>query len=384
MAQVPIDVITAGDLPMDLVQQAIGIANTLQEEFRYTLVPEDELEDFRVLTLTRAHSTELLDYLAEVRRRNKGYHPFLIALVDAYLQGRDVGNIFGDHRPEEGLAVFTIYDVPETILPATKLSAYFLYYLAKASLAFVVPTKENHEDGRKCPYDRKMDKREIIDSMRARAVCNECRRFFANTALSSRQLMAAERMFAACGDLLIEDPDKAAQADSPPRVFVGSSVEGLPIARALKEHLSGDLAVTLWDEDDVFGLGDSNLEALERAVLAYQFGIFVFTPDDQLLRRGELTPVARDNVLFELGLFIGKLTRRRAFAVQPSKNSIAMPSDLAGITTATYDPDAVDLNAALATTCTQIRLAVRRALSPVEGEFLTALPNRARSAGNRP
>jgi predicted nucleotide-binding protein len=55
-------------------------------------------------------------------------------------------------------------------------------------------------------------------------------------------------------------------------------------------------------------LGDSTLEALERAVLEYEFGIFVFTPDDEIHTRGELKPVARDNVVFEAGLFIGKLT----------------------------------------------------------------------------
>jgi hypothetical protein len=368
MAQIPVDILTAGDLPMHHLVQAVTIANTLQDEFRYTLLPESELEDFRVLAFGRAYAYELLDHLSQIRARTKGYHPFVIAFVDAYLDGRDAGNLFGDDRPDDGLAIFTTCNVPVVIIPPTKLAAYFLYYLAKASLNFVVPQKKNHEDGRGCPYDRKMDKEELIDSMRARALCDECRRFIlADTALSARQLIAAERMFAACGTLLIDGPDDRDKVDSRPRVFVGSSVEGLPIARALKARLRDDLAITLWDEDSVFGLGDSTLEALERAVSAYQFGLFVFTPDDELHTRGEIRAVARDNVLFELGLFIGKLTRRRAFAVQPSKRRIVMASDLAGIMTAQYDPDEPDLNTALAAACRHIRLAVTRALAPIEG-----------------
>jgi hypothetical protein len=321
-----------------------------------------------VLGFGKAHADELLDQLAEVRRRTKGYHPFLIAFVDAYLYGRDAHNLFGSDRPEDGLALFTIKNVPEVILPPTKLVAYFLYYLAKASLNFVVPTKKNHEDGGRCPYDRKMDKRQLLESMRARAVCDDCRRvLLAGNELSPRQLTAAERMFAACGDLIIEHPDDKAHVDMRPRVFLGSSVEGLPVARALKTQLINDLAITLWDEDSVFGLGDSTLDVLERAVSAYQFGLFVFTPDDELHSRGEVRAVARDNVLFELGLFIGKLTRRRAFAVQPSKRHIVMASDLAGIMTAQYDPDEPDLGAALTSACGHIRRAVTRALSPVEG-----------------
>ena len=42
---------------------------------------------------------------------------------------------------------------------------------------------------------------------------------------------------------------------------------------------------------------------LERAVLDFDFAVFVFSPDDQIISR-ETQVVARDNVIFELGLFI--------------------------------------------------------------------------------
>lgn len=92
-------------------------------------------------------------------------------------------------------------------------------------------------------------------------------------------------------------------------------------------------------------------------LLAYDFGIFVFTPSDELHTRGQVKRVARDNVVFELGLFIGKLTRRRPFVVHP-RDVLTLPSDLAGITTASYDPSQSNLAAALGPACQQVRTAI--------------------------
>ncbi len=123
------------------------------------------------------------------------------------------------------------------------------------------------------------------------------------------------------------------------KAFIGSSTQGLPIARKLQFLLRDDLRCVIWNQGTVFGIGDSTIEALERAVHEFDYGIFVFTPDDTLVKKNTRQPVARDNVLFELGLFIGKLTRKRAFLVNPAKRAISLPSDLDGMMTATYDPD---------------------------------------------
>jgi Predicted nucleotide-binding protein containing TIR-like domain len=364
MAQVPIEIMTAGDIPSDLLEMAIGAANTLQADFRYTLVPEEELTDFRPHAYGRVKADEMMDYMAGIRAKYRGYRPYLLAFIDAHLDGRDLGNIFGSDRAEEGLAVFTIANVADLILPRSKLSAYFLYYMAKASFSFFAPGHKNHSDTRGCVYDRKEYKRDLVHSMRARAICDLCRRsLLERPTLSPRQFTSLERLFSACGDLLREDPAEKAHVDARPSVFVGSSVEGLIVARKLKSLLLSELAVEAWDEGTVFGLGDATLESLEKAVHAYQFGIFVFTPDDSLNSRGEIRPVARDNVLFELGLFIGKLSRKRAFVIRPSGNHVTLASDLAGITMAQYDSSQADLSVSLQPACEAIRRSVRRAMS---------------------
>ena len=364
MAQIPIEILTAGEIPGDHLERAVTAANTLQSEFKYSFFPADAQADFRAYVYGQSKDDDVLDQIAKAREREGGYHPFCVGFIDGELEGRDgYTNIFGSDRPTEGLAVFTIANVADDIIPATKLSAYFLYYLAKSSCAFRAPAHRNHPEERRCPYDQKLKKRAIVESMRARALCDACRKNLRDEPLlTPRQVLALERLFAACGDLLREDPSDAAAVDPRPRAFVGSSSEGLAIARQLKELLSTDLAVEVWDEGTVFGLGQANLEALEAAVLKYDFGVFVFSPDDQLHSRGETRAVARDNVLFELGLFIGKLTRRRAFIVRPAGTALTLPSDLAGIATAAYiTGNAGSGSSDLSSACDRIRHAVHLA-----------------------
>jgi len=148
------------------------------------------------------------------------------------------------------------------------------------------------------------------------------------------------------------------------------------VARKLQASLAGDYAVEIWNQGTVFWLGTATLEALEEAVDQYDYGVFVFTPDDELLTRGNAKPVARDNVVFEMGLFAGRLGRRRAFAVSPHEDRVSLPSDLAGITVASYDPEARNLAAAVEPACEKIRDAIKLA-----NPGLQRTPARDRTAG---
>ena len=171
---------------------------------------------------------------------------------------------------------------------------------------------------------------------------------------------------------VFRETDQLPVPKNPPReiAFIGSSSEGLPIARALQSLLRNDLRSVVWDQGSVFGLGEATIESLENAVHKFDYGIFVFTPDDELIKRENQQSVARDNVIFELGLFIGKLSRRRAFLVNPSKGAIALPSDLLGMSTSTYDPeelqgdlheaDEESLAIALGPVSQEIRIALKR------------------------
>lgn len=87
------------------------------------------------------------------------------------------------------------------------------------------------------------------------------------------------------------------------------------------------------------------------------FGIFVFSPDDMTESRDKLFLTPRDNVVYELGLFSGKLGPNRCFFVTPSEIAVHVPSDLLGTQPGTYESDRGDKNwvAAVSPFCTNVR-----------------------------
>ena len=93
-----------------------------------------------------------------------------------------------------------------------------------------------------------------------------------------------------------------------PRVFIGSSVEGLSVAYPVQQNLLHEAEVTIWDQG-VFELSRTTMESLTKILSESDFAIFVFSPDDLVRIRNVTVPAVRDNVLFEFGLFIGKLGR---------------------------------------------------------------------------
>lgn len=123
---------------------------------------------------------------------------------------------------------------------------------------------------------------------------------------------------------------------SKPRLFIGSSIEGLNVAYAIQENLRYVTEATVWDQG-VFNLSETSIESLLSILEASDFGVFVFTPDDYLTIRGKKDLTVRDNVLFELGLFIGRLGKERCFIVVPDNKEFHLPTDLIGLTTAKYE-----------------------------------------------
>jgi Predicted nucleotide-binding protein containing TIR-like domain len=146
------------------------------------------------------------------------------------------------------------------------------------------------------------------------------------------------------------------------RVFIGSSAEQLELAYATQEALEHNVESTVWTQD-VFTLSRSTIASLIDQLDDSDFGIFVLAPDDVTVMRDASKRTIRDNVIFELGLFIGRLGADRCFLIVPrGLEDLHLPSDLVGVTPATYDPGRQDgnLNAALGPACNRIRKAILR------------------------
>lgn len=143
-----------------------------------------------------------------------------------------------------------------------------------------------------------------------------------------------------------------------PRLFIGSSTEGLSVAEAIQLGLDHVAECTVWNQG-VFGLSSTTIETVVDTAADFDFAVLVLTPDDTTTRRGTSANSPRDNLIFELGLFTGILGRARTFLVYPRDARLHLPTDLAGVTAATYASRSdSNLEAALGPVCTRIKRAM--------------------------
>lgn len=140
------------------------------------------------------------------------------------------------------------------------------------------------------------------------------------------------------------------------RLFIICSVESLPIARAVQNAFEHDpFHVVIWT-DGVFKVASYSLQSLEDEVDRSDFAIAIAHADDLTKVRGADWPTPRDNVIFELGLFMGRLGRARAILMEPREEKVKLPSDLAGITTIPYHFERIeDAAASLGPACNRLR-----------------------------
>jgi CRP/FNR family cyclic AMP-dependent transcriptional regulator len=143
-----------------------------------------------------------------------------------------------------------------------------------------------------------------------------------------------------------------------PRVFIGSSVESLPVANALVLALDHDpIEIVPW-ATRTFRPSNYTVPDLLRQVERCDFAIFCLGPDDVVTTRGATSATPRDNVVFEGGLFMGRIGHERVFLVRPRGVTLRLPSDLHGFNLIDYrdapgEPPVVDA------TCEQLRRAIR-------------------------
>lgn len=146
-----------------------------------------------------------------------------------------------------------------------------------------------------------------------------------------------------------------------PRVFIGSSGEAKKFAFALQRNLEPDAEVTVWDQD-VFRPGQFFLESLLQQLDNTDLGLFVFSPDDTTQMRGGEHATVRDNVLFEFGLFVGRLGRQRSLIIAARDTNLRLPSDLLGLNVIQFEPARADgnLKAAMGPASNDVRTLIEK------------------------
>jgi hypothetical protein len=121
-----------------------------------------------------------------------------------------------------------------------------------------------------------------------------------------------------------------------PTIFVGSSREGLALVRSFQDLLSDVAVVMTWLEATLVP-GITVLDQLLRSANRFDFAVFILTSDDAAGLRGRPRGHVPSLLYFEAGLLVGKLGVDRVSFIVPSGEA-RLASDLAGISTLTYDP----------------------------------------------
>jgi predicted nucleotide-binding protein len=116
-----------------------------------------------------------------------------------------------------------------------------------------------------------------------------------------------------------------------PVLFVGSSTEGQTIASEVYRRFTDKPIVVRPWTDGVFQASRTSIENLVSATQQADFAALVLTADDMTVSRGKAKASPRDNVVFELGLFMGALGRERVFILKPKSVDVRIPSDLLGV-----------------------------------------------------
>lgn len=124
-----------------------------------------------------------------------------------------------------------------------------------------------------------------------------------------------------------------------PRIFIASSKEALATAEAINVNLDFNAETVLWTR----ATPSSNfIDVLLDHAGSVDYAAFVCSPDDMAIICGEEKRVIRDNVLFELGIFMGRLGKERCFVITPRGDKFHVPSDLLGFTPLNYDSSRTD------------------------------------------
>ncbi|WP_052032690.1 TIR domain-containing protein [Pseudomonas sp. RIT288] len=131
--------------------------------------------------------------------------------------------------------------------------------------------------------------------------------------------------------------DRIATPGRKHRIFVISSTEAMSIAltgiRFFSRH--DEFEFCPWPIE-TFRASSYPLDDLEAELETADFAIAIAQGDDVTESRDSRKPSPRDNVLFELGLFMGRLGRKRTLLMTQEGCDLKLPSDLSGMMVVKY------------------------------------------------
>lgn len=118
------------------------------------------------------------------------------------------------------------------------------------------------------------------------------------------------------------------------RIIIFAAKEQQRFVEELQSRFYHDqYSVEVWT-DGFFTLSKSYIENFSNLKLYYDFAVVLLSGDDLVYQRGKKIPVARDNVILELGMCIEAFSMSKTIIIQ--EQVVQMPSDLLGVQTISY------------------------------------------------
>ena len=146
------------------------------------------------------------------------------------------------------------------------------YYLIRYAIGFACPEAKSHEESRGCFFDKKIFKEDIKLSMRAGKICDPCHDVIG--------MVIDGPTYTSFVDLVEYLSLKANERGvkptgvPKPRVFIGSSSEGLRAAELLQLNLDYSAECSIWSQG-VFGLSRNTLEVLVDRAGDFDYAVLV-------------------------------------------------------------------------------------------------------------
>ena len=199
---IDIKITCIGNNDYEIVDSAIKVLNNRQDIFNFCIIKDTELELFTnsEISFTTSEIYKQLDLAID---RFKGYNPLIVAIVDKQINGKKIGNLFSSmqeiNNKLTGKGIITKFQVNQIITPIP-LSVYIIIQLISIAIRFVYGKTLIHDERNLCLYDLKMNKRDIVEIMKAGNICLDCQAKLRNK-LKDEQINALRNILSVVSDI---------------------------------------------------------------------------------------------------------------------------------------------------------------------------------------
>lgn len=154
-----------------------------------------------------------------------------------------------------------------------------------------------------------------------------------------------------------------------PKIYIAANIHAQKYIDSILVHIEErNIARPIGIHYDFANPNDYTIDRFERTLSPEDYGVIILTTEDLTLDPHENQYIIKDyNLIFQLGLLVGKLSRKKCFIITPAKKKVKLPTDIVGVTPITYNPSR-NIDEALETPSIKIS---NRVKEDVEGFNLT-------------